>query len=1703
MLTLLDLLAIGVDLGFCLCPNWGGRLLTEGASLPRPEQSGAWEVDALNLFRGAAVVPPFTGCCRLLSESCLKGRACNASHLGLLARLFSFRFGEASNPGPGRSRGSDCAEDTFVLGAFNPTGLNGKHGVVATLPPGIYSVSESHLTLRGLGAFRDGLRFAKAPFRFAPGPPAPPRARSPVTGDYTGVGFLTSFPCRAAPCDFPPALRATARVQVSSFLVGAVWLLGAVLYGMPVAPLATEQLLQAVTTRVVLQGEGPRFIAGDFNLEPHSNRFAPLWAQHGFVDVQDLWHRATGVVPKVTCKASTRKDFVFVSPELHGLLKEVVIDETWFCDHALVQATFKTEGLKQVVPVWRVPKARPLPPAVARPLSGFPAGDTPSDPTEAYLWLWQAHESNVDVALKACGQPPLRRSERGRAATLDTGLHTRVAHLVPPGREGEVQPGFVGSDKCYVLWFRQLRRLQALWQSLARNTATDAAQVYRAGLWHSIRTAAGFRPSFAEYWPHRAVQKDADPPRVPLHLPCPSLAEGLFRTFQANVQQMERELTRTRQKQAAARRVEHPMLIFRDLRAARSQPVESIVDSLSVDVAEVQPEDGAVVLTRPIQWNPSGGFYLNQSPVEVHHVEPDMLWGAFTSAKPGDKVTQMRIVADLPSLFRAFGQHWSRFWMRHESIDAARWAQLTEVEPATAVPAYTCVPLTVCDWYAEVRAKHAHTATGPDGVSRQDLMALSPALTEELVALCRGAEATGRWPRQLLNATVTAVEKTEEAEAVGHFRPICVLPLPYRVWSSLRARAALKHLAAIAPADLHGNLPGRTAGAVWFQLQLELEEAAIWDETVAGAFLDLSKAFNTLPRTPVFALALHYGIPAEVVKAWSGAVTMLSRRFRIRGSVGPALPSFTGFPEGDALSCVAMALVDLALHRHLNGPSTRGLLETFVDDWQVKANSATRVLAAVARVEAFAQAWDLALDPGKMVLWASSAAERRHFRQQGRQVVHAARNLGGHQAFTRARTNDTIKQRLLTLDLLWPRLRSSLAPLNQKFRALVAAAWPKALHGISSTNLGATNFEQLRSGAIRGLGIGRPGMNPVLVLSLVEFPLCDPEFYALCASFRDVRAFAAPERLSALLAELLAGDRRWAPGPAQVFLERCHAVGMAWLPAQQSLEDSISVFDPWAVSPQELQLRLTFAWQRRVCSDLEDRPGFAGLSQVDPQLTRSLKKGWEPTDRLHALHSHSGVFYTQDALRHFGDGEPETSACKYCGARDSVRHRVWHCPAFADQRASLDRGGLPDAGALPDAQSLHAWALRPKCQVALWRSLAELPDYSDAFQRSDVLEPVLQLFTDGSCLLPRIPQLRLAAWAVMYASLDGRTPVLLASGPLPGLVQTAFRAEAMAVLSALTLAVQLQQPVTIWCDCSGVVRKVGRMLRGDFSWRPSMANADIWKRILALLDRVPCGTQICKVMAHVEEQDTSSVLEEWALAGNSAVDKAAEAANLARPAWFWELWNEVRRDYALQSMRGKMVLEMHRDIARAAVRRSPAPAVGGPDPPEGPTLAVPAWPGPVPAHLLRFGGDYALRLHEWLRKLAQEPARPQWYSCAQLYIAFVFDTSVIPPVYDSKARSWRSYAPGDIQLHCCSFSERVRMFRQHIKALLHAVGGMMGVQEVRPCSSALAIKMSSCYVPLCPNLYRRVESWLALQFDGGACVQNGREWACLAFPPGA
>ena len=135
---------------------------------------------------------------------------------------------------------------------------------------------------------------------------------------------------------------------------------------------------------------------------------------------------------------------------------------------------------------------------------------------------------------------------------------------------------------------------------------------------------------------------------------------------------------------------------------------------------------------------------------------------------------------------------------------------------------------------------------------------------------------------------------------------------------------------------------------------------------------------------------------------------------------------------------------------------------------------------------------DLLIDPSKTFTWSTTAAGRASLRDQGFKTVHCCKSLGAHIQITRQHTNMTQVERIQSLGELWPRLKLSASPYQQKVRAIKQAAWPKGLHAIAGTSVGAHHYQSLRSGAVRGLNADSAGCNAHLHL-LCSDSCLDPQ----------------------------------------------------------------------------------------------------------------------------------------------------------------------------------------------------------------------------------------------------------------------------------------------------------------------------------------------------------------------------------------------------------------------------------------------------------------------------------------------------------------------------------------------------------------------------------------------------------------------------------
>ena len=249
----------------------------------------------------------------------------------MVVLTFTFRFGEASHPGP-KSPG-------FVLGLLNPTGLQNKTDLINQLPQGTqgttWLVSETHLTLQGSVQFKKALKLSHSPYKLIHGDFVPPKSHLQSSmasrGKERGVGFLTSVPGRELMTSWTPDIRQHQRCHAAGFQYGRQWLQGWVFYGnaFQSGGLATRELnnflLSQVFERVGTGARGPRFIGGDFNHFIEDLPVVQTMLQQGWQEVQHLAACRFGQAVQPTIQQKHAKDLLFLSPELTPFVKQVCV----------------------------------------------------------------------------------------------------------------------------------------------------------------------------------------------------------------------------------------------------------------------------------------------------------------------------------------------------------------------------------------------------------------------------------------------------------------------------------------------------------------------------------------------------------------------------------------------------------------------------------------------------------------------------------------------------------------------------------------------------------------------------------------------------------------------------------------------------------------------------------------------------------------------------------------------------------------------------------------------------------------------------------------------------------------------------------------------------------------------------------------------------------------------------------------------------------------------------------------------------------------------------------------------------------------------------------------------------------------------------------------------------------------------------------
>ena len=369
-------------------------------------------------------------------------------------------------------------------------------------------------------------------------------------------------------------------------------------------------------------------------------------------------------------------------------------------------------------------------------------------------------------------------------------------------------------------------------------------------------------------------------------------------------------------------------------------------------------------------------------------------------------------------------------------------------------------------------------------------------------------------------------------------------------------------------------------------------------------------------------------------------------------------PAFSncGLPEGCALSCVGMMVVDILFHMWMTHffPLCQPL--SYVDDWQVLLTNPALMGSVFQCVENFTGSLDLLLDQRKKITWSVCRDGRQSLRAQDLHLVSNCRNLGAHVQLTRQHTNASLMERVVGIAPMWTKLRLSASGYAQKTRAIRCSAWPRALHGVAAVTLSSQTFATLRSGAMKGLRAEASGANPMVQLGLIEALDLDPLGWIILQTFRLTRDCGTPDRVEQVLADIVAGETAVPPNSiTHTLCTRIQTLG--WhIDGRGCIHDMLCPFSLFGISFAELLYRVALQWPHFVASHTAHRQCFQGLAESDPLDTRVWLNKLDVADQALFRKVLNGTHITQDGKVHCQ--EASSDICPFCQCTDSRYHSL-------------------------------------------------------------------------------------------------------------------------------------------------------------------------------------------------------------------------------------------------------------------------------------------------------------------------------------------------------------------------------------------------------------------------------------------------------------
>lgn len=291
-----------------------------------------------------------------------------------------------------------------------------------------------------------------------------------------------------------------------------------------------------------------------------------------------------------------------------------------------------------------------------------------------------------------------------------------------------------------------------------------------------------------------------------------------------------------------------------------------------------------------------------------------------TPLKTADGLTLLK---DQNRILLRWAEHFSALLNQHSTTDQTILDELPEHPPINDLSE----PPTFMEVRAAVRALKNNKSPGADNIPAELLKEGGYLCTRALHQCILGAWEDESIPQQWRDANIVAIYKNKGDKSIcGNSRGISLLSVAGKVLAKVMLQRLINNITEqVLPESQCGFRKNRSTVDMIFTTRQLQEKCREQHQDLFLAFIDLSKAFDTVNRELLWSVLIRFGCPAKFVNILRQFHDGMMARVTIGGQESAPFPVCTGVRQGCVLAPVLfnvfLLCVTHLLHKELESSS--------------------------------------------------------------------------------------------------------------------------------------------------------------------------------------------------------------------------------------------------------------------------------------------------------------------------------------------------------------------------------------------------------------------------------------------------------------------------------------------------------------------------------------------------------------------------------------------------------------------------------------------------------------------------------------------------------------------------------------------------------------------------------------------------------------